>query len=75
MPAALLEKHAARETASAPRATAVFYGASRFESPSVGMVFRRGEHMFQVTRVSATHDIDAEFGRSWKFVADCRTLR
>jgi hypothetical protein len=51
-----------------------FYGASRFEAPSIGMTFRREREIYQIVTVTPEFNRDGDFSRKWKFIADCRTV-
>lgn len=52
----------------------VFYGASRFEAPEVGMKFRRKQRIFQVKSVRGERSGLGDFARTWKFIASCELV-
>lgn len=52
----------------------VFYGASRFEAPRIGLKFRRRGMTFQILAIRAERTRYFDFARSWKFTAECQIL-
>jgi hypothetical protein len=50
----------------------VFFGASRFEGPEIGRLFRRDEHVYEVMSVEAIRNSSSDFARRWRFLALCR---
>ena len=52
----------------------VFYGASRFEAPECGLVFRREGGMYRIVDVEGVRTGAAELSRAWRFVASCQPV-
>ena len=61
-------------TLTTPLREFVFYGASRFEAPKVGLKFRRSGTTFQVLGIRTERTRSREFARSWKFTAECQAV-
>lgn len=62
------------ESVNNPTQDLVFYGASRFEGPRIGLKFRRRGTIFQILGVQAERTRSRDFARSWKFTAECQIL-
>jgi hypothetical protein len=52
----------------------VFYGASRFEAPRIGLKFRRRGMTLQILGIRAERTRSPDLARSWKFTAECQIL-
>jgi len=57
-----------------PMQDVIFYGASRFEAPEVGLKFRRERGVFQVKSVRGERSPLRDFARAWKFIATCERV-
>jgi hypothetical protein len=57
-----------------PTQALLFYGASRFEAPRVGLKFRRRGMSLQIIGIRAERTRSPDFARSWKFTAECQIL-
>jgi hypothetical protein len=57
-----------------PTQALIFYGASRFEAPRIGLTFRRRGMTFQILAIRAERTRSLDFARSWKFTAECQIL-
>lgn len=52
----------------------VFYGASRFEAPEVGLKFRREQWVFEIKSVRGERSPYRDFAHAWKFIASCERI-
>ncbi len=50
----------------------VFYGATRFEAPTVGLTFRREAAIYRILAIRQTNRMrTVEFNRGWRFTVEC----
>ncbi len=53
-----------------------FHGASRFEAPEIGRLFRSNGASYRVEAIlSSSRNFLADFDKVWTFVTECQRIR